>query len=115
MSWTRVQRPIMYGGLGVLDLERLGWALRIRWFWSLKTDASRPWAGLPIHIPEIARALFDMAVDVQVGDGASTKFWTGRWLQGKSVAELAPNLFNATPKRTVKRCTVSQALLNRNG
>jgi hypothetical protein len=60
----------------VLDLERFGWALRIRWLWLQKTDTSRPWAGLSVMIPMKARALFDMAVYTTVGNGRSTKFWT---------------------------------------
>ncbi|WVZ76691.1 hypothetical protein U9M48_024644, partial [Paspalum notatum var. saurae] len=113
VSWTRVQRPLMYGGLGIHDLQRLGWALRIWWLWLLKTDDSRPWAGLPIQVPRNARALFDMAVVTTVGNGESTNFWTDRWLQGKPVAELAPYLLNAIPKKIVKRRIVSQALINR--
>jgi len=31
-----VQRPLEYGGLGIHNLEKLGWALRIRWFWAQK-------------------------------------------------------------------------------
>jgi hypothetical protein len=26
VNWAKVQRPLMYGGLGVHDLEHLGWA-----------------------------------------------------------------------------------------
>lgn len=29
VSWERVQRLIQYGGLGIPNLETLGWALRI--------------------------------------------------------------------------------------
>lgn len=36
VSWVRVQRPLKYGGLGVHDRERFGWALRIRWLWLQK-------------------------------------------------------------------------------
>ncbi|WVZ70614.1 hypothetical protein U9M48_019263 [Paspalum notatum var. saurae] len=113
VSWTRVQRPLMYGGLGVHDLERLGWALRIRWLWLQKTDDSRPWKGLPVNVPMKARARFDAAVVTTVGNGVSTKFWTDRWIQGKTVAELAPNLLKAIPKKLVRQRTVRQALLNR--
>ncbi|WVZ85170.1 LOW QUALITY PROTEIN: hypothetical protein U9M48_032120 [Paspalum notatum var. saurae] len=113
VSWARVQRPLQYGGLGVLDLERMGWALRIRWLWLQKMDSTRPWAGLPIHVPLKARALFDAAVSTTVGNGDSTKFWADRWLQGKTVAEWAPDLFRAIPTKIIKRRTVSQALFNR--
>jgi hypothetical protein len=30
VSWAKVQRPYVYGGLGVYDLERMSSALRIR-------------------------------------------------------------------------------------
>ncbi|WVZ63856.1 LOW QUALITY PROTEIN: hypothetical protein U9M48_013454 [Paspalum notatum var. saurae] len=113
VSWERVQRPLCYGGLGVHDLDRLGCALRIWWLWLQKTDGSRPWAGLPVQVPLKARALFNMAVATRVGNGVSTFFWTDWWLEDKTVAELAPNLFSLIPKGIVKRRTVSQALSNR--
>jgi hypothetical protein len=103
----------LYGGLGVRDLERLGWALRICWLWFMKTDTSRPCAGLNVQIPWQARALFDMATKVIVGNGENTKFWTDRWLHGQRVADMAPNLFRAIPKLVAKRRTVSQAVHNR--
>ncbi|WVZ63805.1 hypothetical protein U9M48_013410 [Paspalum notatum var. saurae] len=104
---------LMYGGLGVHDLERMGWALRMRWLWFMKTDASKPWAGLPIQIPSQAKALFEMAVEMVVGNGENTKFWTDKWLHGRRLADIAPNLLRAIPKRVAKRRTVSQALTNR--
>jgi hypothetical protein len=104
---------VHFGGLGVHDLVRLGWALRIRWLWLWKTDVTKPWARLPIQIPRQARALFHMAVNVHIGNGESTKFWSDRWLQEKSVAELAPDLFRVIPKKVSKKSTVSQAFLNR--
>jgi hypothetical protein len=113
VSWARVQQPIQYGGLGVHNLECYGWALRIRWLWMQKTDASKPWAGLPVHVPRRARALFDAAVVSNIGDGNSTRFWVDRWLQGRTVAEWAPNLISVVPKRIAQRRTVAQALNNR--
>ena len=113
VAWERVQRPLEYGGLGIHNLELLGCALRIRWLWAEKTDPSRPWAGLPVQVPRKAQALFNIAVDAIVGNGEKIQFWTDRWLNGHTLAELAPNLFNAVPKRTAKRRTVAQALQNR--
>jgi hypothetical protein len=40
-------------------------------------------------------------------------FWTDRWLDGSTMAEVAPNLFRTVLKRTAKRRTVAQALQNR--
>ncbi|WVZ98252.1 LOW QUALITY PROTEIN: hypothetical protein U9M48_043717 [Paspalum notatum var. saurae] len=109
ISWGR--RPLCYGGLGVLDLERFGWSLQLRWLWMLKTDATRSWAGLAIQVSGKAHALFDMAVVNSVGNGTATKFWTDCWLHGKTLSEWAPNLFSLVPKRAVRRRTVSQALI----
>lgn len=69
-----VQRPLQYGGLGILNLEMLGWALRVRWLWLQKTDASRPWAGLHVQVHCNAKALFDVVVVSVVGSGESIKF-----------------------------------------
>jgi hypothetical protein len=45
-----------------------------------------------------------------IGAGASTLFWTDRWMQGKSIAELAPELTAAVPRRFLKQQTVQEAL-----
>ncbi|WVZ62062.1 hypothetical protein U9M48_011850 [Paspalum notatum var. saurae] len=113
VSWRKVQQPYQYGGLGIHDLERMGWALRLRWLWFLKTDTSKPWIGLPIQIPTQAEALFKMAVEVTIGNGEDTLFWTDKWLQGRSVANFTPDLYRAIPKRTAKNRTMSHALFNR--
>jgi len=91
----------------------MGWALRIRWLWLQKTNAARPWEGLPVIVPRNAQALFAAAIQVAVGSGEDTLFWTDRWLQGNSLAELAPNLVLAISKRARKQRTVFQALTNR--
>ena len=69
VSWDRVQKPLQYGGLGIHNLEILGWALRIRWLWQQKSDASWPWDRLPVNVPRNARALFKVAVQTIVRNG----------------------------------------------
>jgi len=113
VSWDRVQRPLELGGLGIHNLEVLGWALRIRWLWSQRTDPDRLWGGLHGSVPAKAKAMFEVAVRTVVGDGNTTKFWTDRWIDGKCIADLAPALFAAVQKRAIKCRTVAQGLHNR--
>jgi hypothetical protein len=56
--------------------------------------------------------MFDVAVDGIVRNGEEILFWKDRWLDGRTLIELAPNLIKTVPKRTVKR-TGAQALQNR--
>jgi hypothetical protein len=48
VAWGKVTRPKELGGLGISDLQRLNWALRVRWLWMEKTDPSKSWADLPL-------------------------------------------------------------------
>ena len=84
----------------------------MRWAWLQKTEPYHPWANLPIHVPDQVRAFFAMAVYSEVGNGANTLFWTDRWLHGQCIADLAPRLFVAIPKRRTKQQTVQDALTN---
>lgn len=78
-----------------------------------KTDPSRPWAGLPIQVPREAEPLFNVAVDAIIDNGEKILFWTDLWLNGNTMAKVAPNLYQTVPKRIAKRRTVAQALQNR--
>lgn len=49
-----------------------------------------------------AQALFDVAVVSVVGNGEPIRFWLDQWTNGKTIAELAPALYNSIPKRVVK-------------
>ena len=40
LAWLRVCRPTELGGLGIVDLHRFGYALRLRWLWLKRTDDS---------------------------------------------------------------------------
>jgi len=110
ITWPKVCRPKELGGLGILDLQYFGWALRVRWLWLGKTDPNKPWAAFPISINKNAQALFSMALTTTVGSGSQTKFWTDRWLNGKSIELLASHLFACVPKRRAKNRMVDDAL-----
>jgi hypothetical protein len=55
VSWAKALRPLRFGGLGVLDLERLGWALHIMWLWFQKTYPCRPCTGLLVMVRSLRR------------------------------------------------------------
>lgn len=55
-------------------------------------------AGLPVQAPCNAQALFKVAVQTMVGNSASTKLWSDRWLHGKAIAEYAPNMIQIIPR-----------------
>lgn len=113
VSWRRCKGLWNTGGLGIHNLDSLGCALRIRWLWAQKTDPTRPWVRFPVQVSHKAQAMFDASVVSIVGDGGSILFWSDRWLNGRKIQELAPNLHKLIPKRTVRTRTVSQALVNR--
>ncbi|XP_066371097.1 uncharacterized protein [Miscanthus floridulus] len=107
-----VSIPKVLGGLGIVELRRLGIALRLRWEWLRRTDPDRSWHALPSHPERAARAFFQVAVHVEVGNGSNTLFWTDRWINGHSIGHIAPALLAAVPAR-LRRRTVSSALHDR--
>jgi hypothetical protein len=74
VAWP-VCRPHELGGLGISDLQKLSWVLRMRWLWLKKTEPNHPWAEFPIHVHQCVRAFFSMVVISEVGDGACTFFF----------------------------------------
>jgi len=99
-----VCRPKELGGLGISNLTKVGVALRVRWVWRDRR----------IGIPSVAderpvMALFSAATVIGLGNDESTLFWTNRWINGSSVEDLAPSLFNAVRPRK-RRATVAEAL-----
>ena len=99
--------------MGIRNLEKLGWALRIHWLWAQKIDPSRPWAGFQVQIPQCAEAMLRLAVDCIVGNGESILFWKDRWLNGRTITEITPNMIKDVLKRSLNRRTVAEALNNR--
>ena len=112
LAWPRVCRPLELGGLGIIDLQKFGYALRMRWLWLRRTDDQRPWLELPDKVEHIVEAMFQASIFVELGDGRKALFWSDRWLQGKSLLDLAPCLCNAVATRVKQQRTVAEALHN---
>jgi hypothetical protein len=60
VSWAKALRPLRFGGLGVLDLERLGWALHIMWLWFQKTYPCRPCTSLRVMARSLRRLVLSL-------------------------------------------------------
>ena len=107
VAWPVVCLPKELGGLGISDLRKARMALRARWVW-------KEWIqGLyPSTNERVVLALFQAATS-SVGDGASTLFWTDRWIQGSSLQFQAPTVFAAVRPRKL-RSTVAEAMQNNN-
>ncbi|WVZ89009.1 hypothetical protein U9M48_035473 [Paspalum notatum var. saurae] len=93
IAWDKVQRPKALGGLGISNLQILGWALRMRWSWLQKTDPDRPWTLFPIKLHKSVLTFFSMAVETIIRDGKQTLFWKDRSLQGRRLEDLALKIF----------------------
>ena len=110
VAWEKVMRPIDLGGLGIQNLEIMGWALQMRWLWIEKTRSDRPWAGLEVPLHPNSVAMFAISVVTTVGNGRNTLFWTDRWLHGCCLEDLAPNVLSCVPLKIQRTRTVFEAM-----
>ena len=69
-------RSLELGGLGIHNLEVLGWSLRMCWLWLQKTQSEHPWVTLGIVVHANVRALYAMSMVSVVGDGRTTLYWS---------------------------------------
>ena len=67
VAWTKVCLPKQLGGLGISNLQSLGWALRMRWLWLKKTDPTRPWKNFHVLVHKCVQAFFSVAVVSEIG------------------------------------------------
>ena len=109
-NWRRVCRPTSLGVLGVPDLERTSLALRTGWLWFSRVDDDRAWSGLDLQFTAEERDFFFASTTMTVGNGQHALFWEDRWIEGHSIAKLAPLLYNCIPKRRRKVRTVADGL-----
>ncbi|XP_071681454.1 uncharacterized protein [Lolium perenne] len=110
VNWRRVCRPIPHGGLGIQDLHRTSLALRTRWQWLSRTDNNRAWSGLDLQFTTEETDFFFVSTSMTIGNGQTAKFWEDRWIGGRAVREIAPDLYACIPKRRRKTRTVADGL-----
>jgi hypothetical protein len=99
VAWSRVTRSVTLGGLGVLFLNLMGRALRLRWLWLSRTNNSRTWAALPLHEDDVTRVFFKASICCEVGSGSSILFWLDPWVDGRCLSDLTPELFAVVAPR----------------
>jgi hypothetical protein len=102
--------PKELGGLGIINLRKMNIALRMRWLWLSRVEASRPWKEFDIQVPPMVTEIFEAATSSMVGDGASTFFWLDKWLREGRHKDLAPHLFALIPKRLSRSRLVKDCL-----
>ncbi|WVZ62234.1 hypothetical protein U9M48_012000 [Paspalum notatum var. saurae] len=93
VSWSMVRKPKALGGLGAINLEKFGRALRFRWLWQDWIDEDHPWLGQEAPCDRTDRLFFSASTSVSIGDGKKAKFWHDSWLDGMAPRNLAPHLF----------------------
>jgi hypothetical protein len=113
VAWPSVCKPPELGGLGLSNLELMGYALRLRWMCHRKTGTNKHWIALPEKLEQQLSDIFHYSTTVNVGDGTSMLFWADRWLDGRSIAELAPCIIRTIGPRIQRRRFVRDTPDNR--
>jgi hypothetical protein len=94
--------PIDNGGLGILNLSRMGIALSAQWLWQRRAHPDRPWVvTLPLLVDKKAEQCLAAGCRVLLGDGNRAAFWTDNWLaEGGSILSMAPILCSFVKNRS---------------
>jgi hypothetical protein len=112
VAWQYIERPLHLGGLGVMNLKRLGMALCLRWMWFHRIDPSRPWSSLPITEDKCTTSFFNASLKITLGNGKDVRFWFDPWLHGTRVCDRWSDLAVAVPMRHRRKLTVEATLHN---
>jgi hypothetical protein len=54
---------------------------------------------MSIRVPSKVKEFFFVAMQTELGDGATSLFWTEKWLWGHRIVDIAPRLFAIIPKQ----------------
>jgi hypothetical protein len=109
VKWETVCRPKMYGGLGVLNLEKFAMALRLRWPWLEWKDEGKIWSGTGNPCTDKDMKIFYATTTITLGNGRKTPFWHAPWVHGRKPKDIAPRIFDICKR---KKWMVAQALRN---
>jgi hypothetical protein len=113
VAWSRVQRPLELGILGVMDLQLFRRALHMRSGYGCNIPTWRaPGLSLPLKVDETTSAFFKASTRPMLGDGKTLMFWSGSYLDGHYITEIAPQLVAAVPCRCLRRRTVATMLVH---
>jgi hypothetical protein len=110
--WVRVTCPKELGGLGILNLTMLRYALRLEWSWLTHTDPGWSWSSLSAKVERLVWAMFDASTIVCLSDGRSALFWQDRWLGGASIQSFAPTICSVVRSRMRATHVVRDAMLD---
>jgi hypothetical protein len=107
VNWETACRPKMYGGLGILHLDKFATALHLRWPWLEWKDNTKIWAGFgnPCTVEDME--IFYSATTLTLGNGRKTPFWHAPWHQGARPKDIAPTIYEICKRKNRK---VAQAL-----
>jgi hypothetical protein len=111
VKWAKTMRPKKFGGLGILDLDLLSRALRLRWLWFQWTAPDHPWVGTEPSVNDVDRQLFRASTVVTLGNGKIVSFWQSSWLHGQAPMDRFPELFKWAWR---KNKSVKEELHNQN-
>ncbi|KAM0913367.1 hypothetical protein ACQ4PT_012221 [Festuca glaucescens] len=108
VAWHLVCQPKALGGLGLRNLRLMNIALRTHWLWLQRTCSDKPWFGLDPQVSDHAIGLFNASVIIKVGNGSSLLFWEDAWIDGLTVATIAPEVIKLVRPTARCRRTVQQ-------
>jgi hypothetical protein len=112
VSWNQVCRPKESGGLGILDLKIMNSTLQLWWAWNARTPNNRAWSILLNPLENHERRLFNAAARVELGNGNRCFFWTDRWINGPTVEDITPEVFNYVPPIIMERRAIAEAMIS---
>jgi hypothetical protein len=69
MNWKAVCHPKQQRSLGIMNLNYMSTALRVRWAWNLRAEVQKTFCSLVSPLEEQGRNIFNAAATMVVGNG----------------------------------------------